>query len=333
MHPSNDFRLTPFGYGKLSSAWFTSLLFFVLGMTGGSLSAQSADVDSLPFDVFGEAIDGLEIYKHFVKATVSLEGQDVYENAEQLLGELRESKTSSEISRDRLRSNRVEKRDEVYRHMVKSSLVVGVLYDCGRCDKSHPSFAGGVMVSEDGKFLTNHHVVKSFLTRANHEGMFAMTSDGNCFQLDRILAANKKADVALVQLKAKGHKFYSAAIAEKRPSPMEVVRVMSNPSMQFFVMTKGEVSRYVTSSSMGTRMEITASYGAGSSGSGVFNDRGEVVGLVSSNRPLLRSTKGQSVGTDELEAVTASKNVKTMYPEIILRRCTTHKAITDCFRK
>jgi S1-C subfamily serine protease len=217
--------------------------------------------------------------------------------------------------------------------MVKSSLAVGWLYDCGRCDKSHASFAGGVMVSEDGKFLTNHHVIQSFVTRTNHEGLFAMTSDGKCFQLDKVLAADKKADVALVQLKTRGHKFYAASIADKRPLPMDVVRVVSNPSMQFFVMTKGEVSRYVTSSKMGTRMEVTASYGAGSSGSGIFNEKGEIIGLVSSNRPLLRSINSGKVANDELHDPRKSKSNTTMYPEIILRRCTTHEAITNCFKQ
>lgn len=162
----------------------------------------------------------------------------------------------------------------------------------------------------------------------------AMTYDGKCFEIEKVLAADEAADVALVQLKANGHQFYAAPIASNRPRPMNQIRVISHPSGQFMVMTTGEVSRFVPIRAMSQkrflqseRMEITAPFGAGSSGSGVFNADGEVVGLVSSIFPIVRYKKPKTGVTVE-----AKKSKGEGYAEMVLRRCVTLKNIKNCFQ-
>ena len=70
-------------------------------------------------------------------------------------------------------------------------------------------------------------------------------------------------------------------------------------------------------------MEITADFGGGSSGCGVFNSAGEVVGIASRIRPITRA------------AAQVTRNGKTikqpMYVEMMLRRCVDLNAIHSCF--
>ncbi len=284
----------------------------------------------LPFDVFNEAIDSGQIYDHLEKNAILQKQLQAPEAANILYQQLQDSKTYSEISFNSLASQQLSDSNDLYSHMVKSCLYLGQFYDCGHCDRSHMSTSCGVVIDESGLALTNHHVL-SLRQQGTTEGFMAMTYDGQCFEVEEVLAADKVADIALVKLKAKGHKFHAAPIAKTRPLPTTEVRLVSHPSSEFFVMTKGEVSRYSRTSfgksnqrTQQTWMEITAAFGGGSSGCGVFNSSGEVVGIASRIRPLSRSnTKTTSNG----KVVTLPR-----YPEMILRRCVNLSAIKACFQ-
>jgi len=289
-----------------------------------------------PFDVFTEPVDSIRLYLYLEKlAKVQKENQA--EDAVDILNQqLLNADISSDISLDSLISQPPASRDNLYRHMVKSNLFLGQFYDCGKCDRSHLSMSCGVVIDESGLALTNHHVLRIREESGTTEGFMAMTYDGKCFEVEEVLAADEIADVCLVRLKANGHKFHAAPIAKTRPEPTTEVRLVSHPSGEFFVMTKGEVSRYSRTSTKKPRrskkyskakrptwLEITADFGGGSSGCGVFNSAGEVVGIASRIRPITRPAKK------------ITRNGKTisqpMYVEMILRRCADLTAIHNCF--
>ena len=285
------------------------------------LAQQICDAqDDLPFDVFGDSVDSREVFRYLELQGKKLTTSQADDAVEQLGKQLASVGSRSKIDLKSLVNAGAATKEKLYRHMVKSSLYLGELYNCGRCERTHPGSSGGVVVSEDGLALTNYHVLQ-----AHHgdrtEGFMAMTYDGKCFAIDEIVAANQAADIALVRLKADGHKFHAAPIASKRPNPMDTVRVVSNPRGQFFLLTNGEVSRY--SREKGKAMlEITADFGGGSSGSGIFNDRGEVVGVVSLITPIFGSMKA-----------TNGKNGTTKFVEMVLKRCVPLQGIHNCFEK
>ena len=297
----------------------TSLLFVlaIVLVVQQNCSAQ----DNLPFDVFGDAIDSQLIGLHLESQGKKLLATQAEDAVEQLRKQLKSVGDTSKIERASLANAGVTEKDKLYRHMVKSSLYLGELYDCGRCDRSHPSYSGGVVVSEDGLALTNYHVIAGQNAgQRKTECFMAMTYDGKCFAVEEVLAASQVADVALVRLKADGHKFHAAPIASSPSSPMDSVRIISNPSGHFFVLTRGEVSRYSRVKEE-VFMEITADFGGGSSGSGVFNDRGEVVGLVSRIFPIFQNTKKRVKGTAST----------VPYVPMSLKRCVRLQEIHNCF--
>ena len=77
-----------------------------------------------------------------------------------------------------------------------------------------------------------------------------------------------------------------------------------------------------------TWLEITAEFSGGSSGSGVFNSHGELVGLVSCIHPMFReqersdrSQKPDNQKPDKEGQVREPPSGRLTYPEQILRRC------------
>ncbi|MDG2012596.1 MAG: serine protease [Pirellulaceae bacterium] len=294
---------------------------------GSGLFAQQEK----PFDLFEQPIDNRVIYRHFERRATGMMQSQAEDAVASFQEELLQAPRSSDIVEASLTSQRAAKPSEVYRHMVKSTVYIGELYNCGRCDRTHAGFSGGVVVSEDGLVLTNYHVLESRDT-GKTEGIYAMTWDGKCWAVDEILAASKNDDVALVRLKGKGHKFYASPVAAKAPVPMDPIRIVSHPFGEFFVMTHGEVSRYArmrkkrdsAAAKKATWMEVTAPFGSGSSGCGVFNNRGEVVGLVSSIRPLFRKPSQSNEREPEAEA-------RSPYVEMLIRKCVPLDAIDACF--
>jgi len=117
--------------------------------------------------------------------------------------------------------------------------------------------------------------------------MAVMTVDGRVFLVDEVLAADPIHDVAAIRLRdACG----LAVAPVSRDEPVgNPVSVISHPRRHFFTLTSGYVSRYSMGEQTNVVMNITADYAVGSSGGPVFNNRGDVVGLVSSTTSIAAS--------------------------------------------
>ena len=173
--------------------------------------------------------------------------------------------------------------NKLYDQISKSVLVIGRLYNCGKCSKWHTSTASAFVISRDGIIVTNHHVLEN----DDGEILGAMDYKGNVYSIEKVLAANEEDDLAILKLRN----------AELTPmalgKPANVgsdVWVISHPDRKMYMMTKGMVSRYNMimdkNRKPGRRMSITADYAKGSSGAPVFNRKGQVVGVVSSTNSI-----------------------------------------------
>jgi hypothetical protein len=179
----------------------------------------------------------------------------------------------------------------IYDHARRATLILGHLYLCGKCDKYHANLAGGVLISPDGLALTNYHVLD------NREGIVfgAMTVDGRVFAIDEVLAASKKDDVALIRLRDAAD-LPHVAIRETVAAGDEVF-VISHPDGFFHTFTKGYLSRkYLTPQGKVPRLQITADFAKGSSGAGIFNVTGELVGLATATNSIYYGKEEDSPG-------------------------------------
>jgi serine protease Do len=170
-----------------------------------------------------------------------------------------------------------------------ATLIVGHLYLCGKCDKWHNNLAGGVLISSDGLMVTNYHVLK--FTQAKTYA--AMTKDGRIFPISKVLASSEKDDLALVQLKgAKDLPFVPLAPSANTGDALFVI---SHPDAHFYTFTEGHVSRYfLEPKGQAKRIQITAPFARGSSGSGIFSEKGELIGLATFTNTIFYEPKTSS---------------------------------------
>ena len=182
---------------------------------------------------------------------------------------------------------------EVYTQCREGVLVVASVFKCGKCKKWHAGPASGFVISADGAFVTNYHVMKD---KSKHT-VVVMTHAGEVYPVKEVLAASQSDDCAILRVDTGGAKLTPLALSPDAPIG-SAVNCLSHPDRKFYYFSRGIVARY-TQHGHGrgkgaTMMSITADYARGSSGAPILNDRGAVVGLVSSTSSIYYTeTKGK----------------------------------------
>lgn len=173
-----------------------------------------------------------------------------------------------------------------------ATLILGHLYHCDTCKELHASPSGGVVISANGLALTNYHVLN--VREAIVFG--AMTLQGKFYPIDSVLAASKDNDLALVQLRDATQMPYVAL--SPSVSTGDELFVISHPDGYFFSLTRGFLSRKYLQleENRSPRLQITADFAQGSSGCGIFNLQGGLIGLAASTSSIYCAEEG-----DELE--------------------------------
>lgn len=199
---------------------------------------------------------------------------------------------------------------QIYERASRATVMVGHLYQCGKCDKWHPSIAGGVVIDPSGIVVTNYHVMEA----AKAETFGAMTAAGEVFPIVAVLAASKADDLAVVRLKTDGKLLDAVPVARIDDPVGSEVRVISHPDGRFFTYSEGIVARYYfEAQAKAPRLQITADYAKGSSGCGVFNERGELTGVVASTNSIYYTV-------EEGEQKNLQMVVKSCIPAASLRK-------------
>jgi len=146
----------------------------------------------------------------------------------------------------------------------------------GKLEKVQAS-GSGVIVSEDGEFLTNHHVID----RASR--IRCQLTDGSIYDAEMV-GSDKDLDVALVRLKAPaGTRFPVARLSGRHLEVGEVVLAMGAPWGLARSVSMGIIScndRYLEGAGDYTLWYQTdAAISPGNSGGPLVDTHGEVVGL------------------------------------------------------
>jgi len=168
----------------------------------------------------------------------------------------------------------------LYDRLCASTLIVGHVYDCDKCDKWHGSFAGGVLIGPGGIGVTCHHV----LDVRDAGGFAAMDRDGTVYRLKRVLASSRAEDIAIFQLEDCPLPPVTLAPAAE---PGDTIHVLSHPDSHFFTYTRGVVARYhLVGRAAVKQMQITADFARGSSGCGIFDEEGRLAGIVATTTSI-----------------------------------------------
>ncbi|HEV2827420.1 MAG TPA: serine protease [Pyrinomonadaceae bacterium] len=153
---------------------------------------------------------------------------------------------------------------------VKRAVVLITTYD----QRGTPEKQGSGFFLAPDRVVTNLHVVNT--ASQIHISTFA----GTTFTADRILAADKNSDLALLQLNAPCLDATALALAEVEPLQGAPVVLVSNPLGAHWRVTAGEVGAPWSFFEIGERLQITADVLPGSSGGPVLNLEGHVIAIA-----------------------------------------------------
>lgn len=145
------------------------------------------------------------------------------------------------------------------------------------------SLAAGFVVHASGIVVTNFHVIDV----PESPILVAMTADGVVHPVSRVLAVSPRADIAVCRLEGTHDLPALPFTASARPGTR--LHALSHPDASFWSFTDGILSRFFTLREDGvakTMFATTADFAVGSSGGPLVDDRGNVVGMVSSTMAI-----------------------------------------------
>mgnify|MGYP000867207241 CR=1 FL=1 len=207
--------------------------------------------------------------------------------------------------------------NEIHSLLEKSTVVYGISFDCGNCDRSHINPASGYVIDEDGLCVTNYHVIESY-TGGNEKNlsMQVMTHSGEVYPVVEIVSASKSSDLAVVRVDTRGDKLLPLPFGEDAAVGDEIF-ILSNPQGMLFYFSSGIVTRnYLLRNNpldfndVTPEMQVSADYAVGSSGGPIVDRKGNLVATVSTTR---------SIYSDPREKKNIQMVAKGTKPVILLR--------------
>ena len=142
-------------------------------------------------------------------------------------------------------------------------------------DASGQLFAtgSGVFLSSSGVAVTNYHVIEGASSAV------IKTASGQTYNVRGVYDYDEDLDLAVLQIDGSG--FQAATIGDSRNlSTGDTVYALGNPLGLESTFSDGIISNPNRQADGQTYIQITAPISSGSSGGGLFNDRGELIGIT-----------------------------------------------------
>lgn len=190
--------------------------------------------------------------------------------------------------------------EELYKLRSRGVLMVGSFYDCGKCDNIHTAInATAIVLTEDGLCLTNYHVFASTGlggaadTTMLKKHVYISDIDGNIFPIQEVLTYSETGDVAIFKINPKNIRLSPIPLGEDAMVASTVHAISHPKGKELYYYSKGTVARnsYDAKNPLRERMYVSCEYAVGSSGGPILDNNGNLVGIVSTTRPLYTSAK------------------------------------------
>lgn len=239
-------------------------------------------------------------------------------NIEQLKANIVDLKNSDKVSVSLPAANvKVLTPETIYEKCSKGTLIVGLDYNCGNCHEVHNSFSSGVILTETGICITNHHVLENLIKKdtKRDSAYYVSTVDGKVFPIIDILSYSEEADIAVFKINTMGQKLQPLSLGSPALTG-STVYALTNPVNNFYFFSTGMVSRnvsYKANEPMLNRMEITADYAKGSSGGPILDNKGNLIGIVSTTRSVYYEEKPQKNLQMVFKSVIPVSSIKTIF--------------------
>jgi S1-C subfamily serine protease len=176
-------------------------------------------------------------------------------------------------------SDRTLSGEELFERVRRSVVIMAGLEPRGGDGGHDLSLATGFVIDPAGIVVTNYHVVDL----PGAPVLAAETADGAIHPVTEVLAVSPFADVAICRLGGVGRLPALPLVAGARPG--QRLHALSHPDGALYSFTEGILSRYFVHRADGQAKEMfttTVDFAVGSSGGPLVDERGNVVGMVSS---------------------------------------------------
>jgi len=143
----------------------------------------------------------------------------------------------------------------------------------------HDGWLGtGVLIDKQGTILTAAHVVAGKVS----PNILVQTANGEYYTCER-LAVDHGRDLGVVRISNSAQKFKPAAVQQSNKYYVgQDILVIGHPHGMLWTVTKGTVCRiFFYVAGMSWRFDTDATVNPGNSGGPAFNEKGEVIGIVS----------------------------------------------------
>lgn len=168
---------------------------------------------------------------------------------------------------------------QFYNKVCKSILILGFLYQNDSIN-STASFTSAFVISKEGICITSYNSI--FNNYESCKNVYALDFKNNIYFFENILYANKNENLVIFKLK-KEKAFYPLKLARKSKVG-EKVFIVGHPRNLFYNFSEGIISQKVK---FNQDMILTsASFAEGAYGSPLLNEKGEVIAMCSSNKPI-----------------------------------------------
>ncbi|MEO6390235.1 MAG: serine protease, partial [Pyrinomonadaceae bacterium] len=155
---------------------------------------------------------------------------------------------------------------------VKPSVVAIATYD----DQNKLLMTGSGFFLRPGQVVTNLHVIEG----AARVEIRTFEAKPHTYRVDGVSGLDEEGDIALLQVAAPAERNRPLEMAESLPDEGERIFVIGNPLRLEGSVADGIVSAIREVPNLGSVVQITAPISPGNSGSPLFNDRGQVIGVV-----------------------------------------------------
>lgn len=244
-------------------------LFIYIAVISGTSGAQNN---------YADFIDDNELIAQMTKKASELFNDPNYPSAQDLSEQLADFKKHKITLSNNVANNITD--------LKKGVLTIFKLYLCDDCPRLHPITATAMVLNTEGYCASNYHVFK-FDSKKN-KGVIAVCafdSDGHIYPIERVVASDKKADLAVFKIKAR-HQLHPIKIGNDANLGDEI-QLFSHPDKMFYTYTKGIITRNFKHQVNNTPLQsISADFAKGSSGAPVFNRKNEICGIVASTRSI-----------------------------------------------
>jgi S1-C subfamily serine protease len=135
----------------------------------------------------------------------------------------------------------------------------------------------GVFISPDGKLVTNYHVIEEVIEKSGK--CYAKLSSGACFFYKRVISYSKKFDLAILEFDAKDIPFINLKKIHEIKTGDQVITIGSPMGLEASV-SEGIISNPEIKDGDHEVIQFTAPISSGNSGGGLFNRKGDLLGVT-----------------------------------------------------